>query len=123
MVWTSDEDVFTTFQEKGRENTTNTSLTISPLTPSTNYIFTVSLVTRQAGQGAEVGVSITTNKEIGGDIYPVVSTVYMSVAQYLHFSHILLPIVISQSSDKLAYFQTRILNIKDCEEWRVSRFA
>ena len=67
MEWTSDEGVFISFQEKGYKIATNTSLTISPLTPSTKYIFKVVMITREAGQGAEVGVSITTNEEIGGD--------------------------------------------------------
>jgi deleted-in-malignant-brain-tumors protein 1 len=64
VEWTSAAGVFTSFQELGQKTIDNTSLTISPLTPSTKYVFQVAMVT-QEGQGAEVRTVVTTEEEVG----------------------------------------------------------
>ena len=106
VEWTSAAGVFTSFQELGQKTIDNTSLTISPLTPSTKYVFQVTMVTPE-GQGAEGRTVVTTKKEVGGMI-SLLSTVQTPL--FLMFC----------SSDKLAYFQTRILGVGDCEKWHVS---
>ena len=65
VEWTSAAGVFTSFQERGQKTSDNTSLTISPLTPSTEYVFQVAMVTPE-GQGAEVRTMVTTGVEVGG---------------------------------------------------------
>ena len=67
VEWTSAAEVFTSFQERGQKTSDNTSITISPLTPSTKYVFQVAMVT-QEGQGAEVRTVVTTEEEVGGTI-------------------------------------------------------
>ena len=67
VEWTSAAGVFTSFQERGQKTSDNTSLTISPLTPSTEYVFHVAMVTPE-GQGAEVRTVVTTEEEVGGMI-------------------------------------------------------
>ena len=67
VEWTSGTGVFTSFQERGQRTGDNTSLTISPLTPSTEYIFQVAMVTPE-GPGAEVRTVVTTGQEVGGMI-------------------------------------------------------
>ena len=67
VEWTSASGVFTSFQEHGHKVSDNTSLTISPLTPSTEYVFQVAMVTLE-GQGAEVRTVVTTEEEVGGRI-------------------------------------------------------
>ena len=125
VEWTSAAGVFTSFQERGQKTSDNTSITISPLTPSTKYVFQVAMVT-QEGQGAEVRTVVTTEEEVGGTIS------LLSTVQYGHYIYVLfltidliatvsLFILCSiYSADKLAYFQIRILGISDCEEWQVS---
>ena len=106
MEWTSDQGVFTSFQERGQNITDNTSLTISPLTPSTKYDFKVAMVNSE-GEGEDVRTVITTSKEVGGMIYETaVSTTAINSLVFC-------------SADKLAYFQIRIQGIGDCEDWHV----
>ena len=97
----SNEEVYISFKEQGQATADNTSLVIYPLTPSTEYVFKVAAVTSE-GQGEEAVVVVTTNKEVGGNV--------------LYISSFLLSLGSSTcSTDKLAYFQIRILNINDCE--------
>ena len=101
----SNEENFISFKEEGHTTTDNTSVVIYPLTPSTEYVFKVAVVTSE-GQGEETTVGVTTSKGVGG------------------MSHIQLSLVLLNSCifspAKLAYFQIRILDINDCEEWHVS---
>ena len=66
VQWTSNSGVFLQFPESGQLTTTNTNITISPLTPSTLYMFKVSVITAK-GEGAEVMVDNTTATEVGGE--------------------------------------------------------
>ena len=67
MEWLSDSDVFTSFKEQGQQTTDNTSsITVSPLTPSTKYEFTVATVTPDGQLGEPVPLEVTTSKEVGG---------------------------------------------------------
>ena len=66
VQWTSSGGVFIQFPESGQLTTTNTNITISPLTPSTSYMFKVSTITTK-GEGAEVMVDSTTDTEVGGE--------------------------------------------------------
>ena len=67
VEWTSDTGVFTSFQERSQKTSDNTSITISPLTPSTKYVFKVAMVIPE-GQGAEIRTVVTTEEEVGGTI-------------------------------------------------------
>ena len=67
VEWMSNEENFITFKEQGQTTTDNTSLVIYPLTPSTEYVFKVAVVTSER-QGAEAVVGVTTGKEAGGII-------------------------------------------------------
>ena len=66
VQWTSNGGVFVQFRESGQLTTTNTNITISPLTPSTFYVFKVSMITTK-GEGAEVMVKNITDRGIGGE--------------------------------------------------------
>ena len=77
VEWTSTAGVFISFQERGQKTSDNTSLTISALTPSTEYVFQVSMVTPE-GQGAEVRTVVTTEEEVGGMIYIINSKAIIS---------------------------------------------
>ena len=109
VEWTSAAGVFTSFPECGQKTSDNISLTISPLTPSTEYVFQVVMVTPE-GQGAEVRTVVTTEEEVGGKTGCTVNRHIQLQLSLLMFC----------SADKLAYFQIRILDISDCEEWHVS---
>ena len=65
VEWTSEKGVFISFPDREREITDNTSLTLSPLTPSTAYVFSVSVVTPN-GQGEAVSLDYTTTTAVGG---------------------------------------------------------
>ena len=108
--WTSPTGVFTSFKEQGQVTVDNTSVTISCLTPSTEYTFTVVIITSE-GQGAENTIVITTTEEDGG------VCVSMSVNMNTINSCFFFPLL---STEKLVYFQIRIQGIEDCETWRVS---
>ena len=82
VEWTSAAGVFTSFQERGQKTSDNTSITISPLTPSTKYVFQVAMVTPE-GQGAEVRTVVTTEEEVGGTIS------LLSTVQYGHYIYVL----------------------------------
>ena len=65
VQWTSNGGVFLQFPESGQLTTTNTNITISPLTPSTLYMLKVSVITAN-GEGADVMEKRITVREIGG---------------------------------------------------------
>ena len=66
VQWISNSGVFIQFPESGQLTTTHTNITISPLTPSTLYMFKVSVVTAK-GEGAEVMVKNATSSEFAGE--------------------------------------------------------
>ena len=66
VQWTSNGGVFLQFPESGQLTTTNTNITISPLTPSTLYMFKVLIITAQV-EGSEVMVENTTDREVTGE--------------------------------------------------------
>ena len=66
VEWISPSGVFTSFREQGWKTTDNTTIIFSPLTPSTAYVFRVSVVTEDGQSGAEATSTITTSSETGG---------------------------------------------------------
>ena len=67
VEWTSATGIFTSFQEQGQITIDGASVTISPLTPSTEYNFQVAMVTPE-GQGTDARIVVTTEEEVGGMI-------------------------------------------------------
>ena len=67
VQWTSPNRVFVHFQDSNELTTTSTSITISPLVPSTIYVFKVSVITLE-GQGAESMEMTETSSAYGGGV-------------------------------------------------------
>ena len=66
VYWTSPNGVYTSFPEQGWKTTDNTSIVLSLLTPSTEYMLRVGVVSDDGQSGDEVPISVTTQKETGG---------------------------------------------------------
>lgn len=66
VEWTSPAGVYTTFQEQGWKMTGDTSTTFSPLTPSTEYVFSVGIVTDDGQYGPLTTATVTTGMQSGG---------------------------------------------------------
>ena len=65
VEWTSQDGVYISFLESGELTSTNTTLTIPRLTPSTMYVFKMSAVTT-SGESGKVIAKATTSAPDGG---------------------------------------------------------
>ena len=91
VEWISGEGVYTSFKEQSQETADKTSLTISPLTPSTVYTFRVAMVTPQGQKGEGVEVTVNTTREVGGNILHLHSIHALTIIVCVHRQTGLLP--------------------------------
>ena len=101
VQWRSPGNNLVQFEDSGEISVTDTTVTVSPLVPGTNYLIRVSAVT-PSGRGAEVPHYGTTKIPAldGKKDYAII--IYFSKNLYIY------------SSGKLAYFQLRMSPISNC---------
>ena len=101
VSWRSPSYDLVQFEDSGETTVTDTTVTVSPLFPGTNYLVRVSAVT-QNGRGAEVTRYTTTRTSQDGKQRQCSSDDDNNVTAIIH------------SSGKLAYFQLRMSPVLSC---------
>ena len=83
VEWRSPGNNLIRFRDSGKITVTDTTVTISPLVPGTNYLIKVSAVT-QSGRGAEVTRYATTKTSLDGMQRDYIILIVKNISKNLH---------------------------------------